>query len=140
MRRRYRLAGGAEYKSRPCPDYGAARNHAHTGHQVSWGDYYILQAKIPVPCDLMTWACWLKEHLAERIVKQESVGQFWVSSVFIGLDHSLRAGPPLLFETMVFDKSDQEHPLNAWMERAPTWELALETHERGVAWAHEQLQ
>ena len=107
---------------------------------MSWGDYYILQRKVPIPCDLMTWAGWLEEHSAERIVKQETVGHSGSSTVFIGLDHSLRSGPPLLFETMVFDKSDQEHPASCWMERAPTWELALETHESGVAWAHEQLQ
>jgi hypothetical protein len=102
------------------------------------GDYYILRDKLPIPCDLMTWAHWLEEHIAERIVKQECVGQFWISSVFIG--YSLRAGPPLLFETMVFDNSDQEFPESRWMERAPTWEMALEAHERGVTWAREQLQ
>jgi hypothetical protein len=108
---------------------------------MSVGDYYILRHKIPVPCDLMTWAAWLEEHIAERIVKQECVGQFWISSVFIGLDHSLRRGPPLLFETMVFDQSDQEHgALACWMERAPTWEMALEARGRGIAWARQQLQ
>jgi hypothetical protein len=99
------------------------------------GDYYILRDKTPIPCDLMTWAHWLEEHIADRIVKQESIGQFWISSVFVGLDHSVRNGPPLLFETMVFDNSDQEFPESRWMERAPTWEIALEAHERAVAWA-----
>jgi hypothetical protein len=65
---------------------------------VSFGDYYILNAKLPIPCDLMTWAGWLEKHLAERIIKQEYVGQFWISSVFVGLDHSFRGGPPLFFE------------------------------------------
>jgi hypothetical protein len=107
---------------------------------VSWGAYYILNGKVPVPCDLLTWAAWLEEHLADRIVKQEDIGQFWISTVFMGLDYSSRKGPPLLFETMVFDRSAEQHPHSVWMERAPTWELALETHARGVSWAKSQLQ
>ena len=107
---------------------------------MSFDDYFILDGKIPIPCDLTTWARWLDEHRDERILKQETVANWWISTVFIGLDHSLRASPPLLFETMLFDKSDREHPPGVWMERAPIWELALEAHERGVAWAKNQLQ
>jgi hypothetical protein len=107
---------------------------------VSFGDYYVLDGKIPIPCDLMTWAEWFEEHRDDRIVKQENVAQFWVPTVFLGLDHSWGDGPPQLFETMVFDHSDSEtRGLACWIERAPTWELALETHQRGVTWAKGQL-
>lgn len=101
---------------------------------------YILQNKIPVPePDLIAWARWLETK--ERIVQREDVGHFWVSTVFLGLDHNFdENGPPLLFETMVFDHSPGAscgHDL--WMDRTSTWELALEMHARGVAWAKDQL-
>ena len=36
-------------------------------------------------------------------VAQTQIGPYWVSTVWLGLDHSyLRTGPPLIFETMVF--------------------------------------
>ena len=41
----------------------------------------------------------------ERLLKQEMVGDYWVSTVWLGLDHGFRPDPaaPLIFETMVFD-------------------------------------
>jgi hypothetical protein len=104
--------------------------------------HYILDGKVPVPVDMMTWAMWFENHRQDRIVKQENVAQFWVSTVFLGLDHNWGDGPPLLFETMVFDRGDnaENRNLDCWMERTSTWELALEAHERGDIWAKEQLQ
>lgn len=32
--------------------------------------------------------------------------KFFVSTVWLGIDHSFRGGPPLLFETMVFEERD----------------------------------
>lgn len=37
-----------------------------------------------------------------RRVAETQVGPFWVSTVWLGLDHSFGSGPPLIFETMVF--------------------------------------
>jgi hypothetical protein len=35
------------------------------------------------------------------------VADFWISTVWLGLDHNfLGEGPPLIFETMIFDRSD----------------------------------
>ena len=121
---------------------------------------YILDGKVPVPCeDLLTWAHWIETD-ANRIVKQEYVGPVWVSTVFLGLDHNfLRPnGPPMLFETMLFrDANDidraqwkrlgwkHHHPEHVSIDDAPsyrssTWELALEAHEEAVAWAKKRLQ
>jgi hypothetical protein len=95
---------------------------------------YILEGKIPIPCeDLLTWGRWLEEHFQERIVQQDTVGAYWVSTVFIGLDHNFSdSGPPLLFETMVF-KRGTRHDL--WQERSSTWELAREVHLRACTLA-----
>jgi hypothetical protein len=101
---------------------------------------YILRGKIPVPCvDLMEWARWYENAHRDRIVIQELIGDYEVSTVFLGLDHSWADDtPPLLFETMVFHKNGG--PVDdAPVDRAPTWELALETHARAVVWVREQL-
>jgi hypothetical protein len=122
---------------------------------------YILEGKVPVPCeDLLTWARWV-EDCKNRIVKQEDVGELWVSTVFLALDHDfLRDGPPLLFETMVFRNStaadqkemDEVAERRGWEKvtsprhialdyavRTATWELALEAHAEAKAWAKKQL-
>ena len=38
------------------------------------------------------------------------IGPYWVSTVWIGLDHSFGRGPPLIFETMVFPKDQRDDP------------------------------
>lgn len=118
---------------------------------------YILDGKIPVPePDLLKWAHWMEED-GHRIVRQDDVGELWVSTCFLGLDHDWTfKGPPMLFETMVFRKSNEEdargfrrlgfahvpghiHLDDSPVTRTPTWELALETHAEAVAWAKERL-
>jgi hypothetical protein len=124
---------------------------------------YILDGKVPVPCeDLITWAKWI-ETSENRVVKQEWVGDLWVSTVFLALDHNWGSGPPLLFETLIFrDATDKDRremedvakrlgiegkvtcPQHIELEggfgtRTATWELALEAHAEGVAWAKKRL-
>lgn len=65
---------------------------------------YILDERgepVPEP-DLFTWAAWIEERREQRIVRQEWVGEWQVSTVFLGLDHRWGEGPPILWETMVF--------------------------------------
>jgi hypothetical protein len=60
-----------------------------------------------VPCDdLVVWAQWF-EH-ANRMVKETYVGDLCVSTVFLGLDHNWDEGPPIFWETMVFDQKREE--------------------------------
>jgi hypothetical protein len=117
---------------------------------------YILEGKVPVPCDdLLQWARWIEDS-KQRIVAQEYVGDLWVSTVFMGLDHSFSdTAPPLLFETMVFRYANPADEMEAAAHgytcprhlqvddapcyREPTWELALESHVQAVQWAREQL-
>lgn len=68
-------------------------------------DHFILQDKKPVPVDLMTWAKWLEDR-GNRDVAKTDVGNLWVSTVFLGLDHSFGEGPPILFETWSFPKEN----------------------------------
>lgn len=58
-----------------------------------------------------------------RIVRQSTVGGSFISTVFLGLDHQYRSGPPLIFETLVFGG-----PLGHEMDRYSTWDEALRGH------------
>lgn len=63
--------------------------------------HYTLIGQTPVRCDdMIEWATWY-EH-ADRHVFSTRVGDYWVSTVFLGLDHNWGRGRPILFETMIF--------------------------------------
>jgi len=68
-----------------------------------------------VPCeDLLTWARWF--DTADRVVAQtELPNGYFVSTVFLGLDHNFLRGPPLVFETMVFPDGEQRR-YGTWAE------------------------
>lgn len=92
--------------------------------------YYILIGQTPVPCDdLEEWARFMRgDH---RRVRLSQVGEWFVSTVFLGLDHNhFGEGPPLLFETMAWK---QVSPYcREWKddicERCATWEEAERQH------------
>lgn len=59
-----------------------------------------------VECSLMEWAEWM-ENPANRVVQQNNTPNYMVSTVFLGLNHSWSdEGPPILFETMVFPRTE----------------------------------
>jgi len=65
------------------------------------GNYKLDDSGEPVLCtDLMEWGRWYET--ANRHIADETIGDVRVSTVFLGIDHSFGAGPPVLFETMVF--------------------------------------
>ena len=85
--------------------------------------HYILKDKEAVPCELLEWAKWFGTN--DRTVAKNKFGKVLVSTVFIGLDHSLGIeSRPLIFETMVFGG-----PLNQEMDRYSTWNEAVAGHE-----------
>ena len=91
-------------------------------------DKYILKGKTPVAvADLHTWARWFER--ADRQVDFSIVGPAQISTVFLGLNHNFfnRAGPPILFETMVFGG-----PYDGNQDRYSTWEEAERGHEAMV--------
>ena len=63
---------------------------------------YILKDRKPVPVDELEWAQWFGAHQDERVVGRWDFAGTEVSTVFLGVDHQVGDGPPLLFETMVF--------------------------------------
>lgn len=81
---------------------------------------------------LQDWMMFLSCETADprRVALDEFPGGSRVSTVWLGLDHSFGAGPPLIFETMVFGGEDFD---DLDMERYATEEEAIEGHKAMVA-------
>lgn len=68
--------------------------------------YFILDGRQITPVSCEDWAKWFELATIDRsrVVRQEHIGPFYVSTVFLGIDHRFMGeGPPIVFETMVFD-------------------------------------
>ena len=106
---------------------------------MNFDKHYILKGKEIIETDLMTWARWLEENRTDRIIKQETVANGrWVSTVFLGLDHSFsEEGLPILFETMIFPGKDK--PLREeYCDRYATYDEALAGHAKAVKIAEDE--
>jgi hypothetical protein len=90
------------------------------------------------PLTLMEWARRLEASPDQRHVAETTLPNGrWVSTVWLGLDHSFGSGPPLIFETMVFPSKDEMGDLDC--ERYSTEAEALAGHQRLCEkWAVEQ--
>lgn len=70
-----------------------------------------------------------------KIVKQETVGDSKVSTVFLGLDHAWgHENGPILFETMIFDGYYE-----GFQRRYKTYDEALRGHNDAVEMVNEYL-
>jgi hypothetical protein len=88
---------------------------------------FVLIGQSPVrEPNVLKWAMWMQT--ADRIVGKASLGSTDVSTVFIGLDYQFGSGPPLLFETMIFE---QGKACCCW--RCSTWLQAEKQHREVVA-------
>lgn len=92
--------------------------------------YYILDVdrRTPIPATLKQWSKWFQENDEARKVAGDYVGPVHISTVFLGLDHRLGAGPPDIYETMIFGG-----PLDQAQARCATHAEAEEQHKRMVA-------
>lgn len=97
--------------------------------------------------DLLKWGQWFQHNRERRIIKQEETKFYYVSTVFLALDHNWQGGPPILFETMTFER---EHVIKPEMkafghvlppmrireevacERWTTWDQAVAGHNATV--------
>ena len=86
--------------------------------------------------NLTKWGEWFSDNDSKRIVKQDTIGDVLVSTVFLGLDHNFEGGIPLLYETMIFQKGKSRD----YQDRYSTKEEALEGHERAIKHVKGQLQ
>lgn len=70
----------------------------------------------------------------ERLLAQEDVGPYYISTVWLGIDHGTgEASVPVIFETMIF--GDDELPLSDQIVRYTTREEALKGHQLMVTLA-----
>lgn len=84
--------------------------------------YYKLdENKNVVSCKVLEWAVMFEQ---DRCVASTQVGDYRVSTVFLGLDHSFDDGPLQLFETMVFDKDGDDRWTDRFCHRYATWDEA----------------
>jgi hypothetical protein len=76
------------------------------------------------PISLRQW-CVLFESTG-RIVAQDHVGEYYLSTVWLGIDHGFGDGPPLIYETMLFKgtRNDVE------TYRYSTWTEAEQHHAK----------
>jgi len=85
-------------------------------------NYILDENRNPVPEeDIVKWAMWFEK--VDRGVATWIQGEIVVSTVFLGMNHSLTAHQPVLFETMVFGG---EH--DGYTERYRTWDEAERGH------------
>jgi hypothetical protein len=98
---------------------------------MKWNDKYRRDGT-PYPDGQEGLPEWTKdaENREYKVVKQETLPNgYWVSTVWLGLNHNFGEGPPLIFETMVTD------PAGKWedyQERYSTEEEAMKGHKRAI--------
>lgn len=95
--------------------------------------YYKLDGHRAVPCGLEGFCNVFKDD-ANRVAV-DTIGAYTVSTVFLGIDHALDGGPPLLFETLVFGSGLRFDPDGG---RCSTWEEAERQHAAMVARVREE--
>ena len=97
--------------------------------------YYILKGKLAVPVkNSLEWAIWFET--ADRHVAHTQIGGCWISTIFLGLDHSFRQSElPWLFETMIFRGGEGR---DCWC--CGTWEEAEKQHADAVALVRQEIK
>src|SRR5688572_298808 len=101
--------------------------------------FYRLQ-HTATPCSQLEWSLAMANASDRVVASTELDEEVWVSTVFLGIDHSHGFGDkPILFETMVFGEEKisegvlskpfvYREDLGQW--RYPTWYEARVGHER----------
>jgi hypothetical protein len=90
--------------------------------------WYILdEENRPVKSSIIEAGEWLDKNLKRKAVKQEYIGDVYVSTVFLGLDHSFKSDKPVLWETMIFGGDHDQY-----QERYTSYEDALKGHQEAL--------
>lgn len=87
--------------------------------------WYILDRNNkPIKSNTYEFDKWSNKNPTKRIVKQEYIEDIYISTVFLGLDHSYNSTIPILWETMIFGgKHDQ------YQVRYSSYKDALKGHQ-----------
>jgi hypothetical protein len=83
----------------------------------------------PVASSAIEYSRWMEQNPTKKALKQEYIGDIYVSTVFLGLDHSWPEdeSKPLLWETMIFGGEYDQ-----FMDRYTSVEDALEGHQKAI--------
>jgi hypothetical protein len=94
--------------------------------------YYDLDGN---PCSLEQWE-FIMATKDPRRVAEDTVhsldGCYWVSTVWLGIDHGWNSEKPVLWETMIFAKNQDPLELDQWCQRYTSRDEALEGHRHVV--------
>jgi hypothetical protein len=87
--------------------------------------WYILdENNKPVTSTINEYVDWEEVNPTKKAVKQEHIGDVFISTGFLGLNHAWNSDIPVLWETMIFGG---EH--DQYMDRYSSYEDALEGHQ-----------
>ena len=91
--------------------------------------HYILKRRKPIPVnDYIQWMKLFSTKKHKVRVRASFINGYYISTVFLGLDHSHSKGPPLLFETMIFSTHKNAIDYH-YQTRCTTWRQALKMHQ-----------
>ena len=96
-------------------------------------DYWVERDGNPVRVDFDEYVSSRPSAGGRRVAEDWAEG-YWISTVFLGVDHQFGPGPPLLYETMVFPVTEDGHTsyIEAYCDRYSTREQAAKGHKRIV--------
>ena len=96
--------------------------------------WYILdENNKPIRSTSIDYSKWLEDNPKRKAVKQEHIGDIFISTVFLGLDHAWNSDVPVLWETMIFGG---EH--DQYQDRYTSYEDALEGHKKALNLVNKQ--
>ena len=81
----------------------------------------------------------LHENPNYRCVKQEKVGNYFVSTIWLGMNiNFFKERPPIIFETMIYNEEAEE--IDGYTERYSTEEEAIKGHEVAVQLCKDKIK
>ena len=84
------------------------------------------------PIDMFAWAAMFE--MTDHHVAEDWIDGVRISTVWLGLDHNWAdVGPPLIFETMIFEPEDDDLDMDQYCWRWSTEVQALAGHDQAVA-------
>jgi hypothetical protein len=104
-------------------------NIEDNNEDIGLGLFYKLDDnKNVVHCTLREYTEFIDEN---KIIKQEDIEEYFISTVFLGIDHCCMEYRIEVFETMIFKNGEWR---DIYCSRYATYNEALEGHKKAVEW------
>lgn len=103
-------------------------------NNMNTGYYFLDENKIAHKASVKIYLEQRKQMVKDgtKHVCKEYVGDKLVSTMWLGIDHNHIYGPPILFETMIFE--DGKGYIEIYCDRYSTWKEAEDGHKKAVEW------